>query len=150
MIIVDHTANLFGTELGSTLAIVGGMQALKKAKWFPLVQQGQAVLNRIFSIAAALCTTLAIGYTWNPANNGTLILTGISVAAIAHGLFHVLTQFLYQETGYTGLQGLQALQKIAGQMAAAGNSSAPPAGAPVQTSAIPAASPAADAPPAKP
>lgn len=145
MIVIDHTANLFGTELGSTLAIVGGMQALKKAKWFPLVQQGQALLNRLFSIAAALCTTLAIGYTWNPANNGTLILTGISVASIAHGLFHVLTQFLYQETGYTGLQGLQALQKIASQMAAAGA----PAAA-MQTSTIAGAPPTADAPPAKP
>lgn len=158
MIAADNTANLFSTELSSTLLVVGGMQALKKAKWFPLVQEGQRILNRLFSVGAAICTSLAIGYTWNPANNGTLVLTGISVVSLAHGLFHVFTQFIYQETGYSLLQGLQAAQRITGQLAAPlpvvpleqASLPAPLAGAAVQTSTIspaPPAGPVSSAPP---
>lgn len=111
---IDPSVSVVGTQLSSTLLVVGSMQALKKAKWFPLVQEGQKVLNRAVSIGAAAFISAGIHYTWDPlANNGTLVLTGLSIWAIAHALFHVAAQYIYQETGYTVLQSLQAIAKAA-------------------------------------
>lgn len=109
---IDATSNVASTELGSTLLAVGGMQALKKAKWFPLLQEGQKVLNRFVSVIVALGISAGISYTWNPTNH-SLLITNLSLSTIGVALFHWVSQYIYQETGYTVLQGLTALQKVA-------------------------------------
>lgn len=112
MWIADATSNVASTELGSTLLAVSGMQVLKKAKWFPLMQEGQKVLNRLISLIVAFAISAGISYTWNPTNH-SLLITNLSFYTIGVALFHWISQFIYQETGYTVLQGLTALQKVA-------------------------------------
>jgi hypothetical protein len=109
---LDPSVSIVGTQLGSTLLVVGSLQWLKKAKWMPLVKEGSVVINRGISLAAALGVAIGIHYTWNPSDNGTLILTGVTLTNVLHGVFHVSAQFIYQETGYNVLQGLNAMQQF--------------------------------------
>jgi hypothetical protein len=103
--------SIFATHFGSTLAVIGGIQWLKNSRWFPFLQSGAKIANRWASIIAALAVSVGIHYTWNPQDH-SLLLTGLSLSTIGIGLFHVATQFFYQETGYQVLQGVQSAQKI--------------------------------------
>jgi len=109
-------SNLAVTQLSSALLVVGSMQWLKGAKWCPLVQEGKKFLNRTVSIAAAGAVHLGITFAWSasPTQMGGHNLTVAipSGAALLIGLFHWGCQFIYQETGYTVLQGITAVQKL--------------------------------------
>jgi MFS superfamily sulfate permease-like transporter len=108
-------ASLVGTQFGSTLLAVGGIQWLKNSSWFPLIKEGQKIGNRIWSIVAAGAITLGIHYVWNPAPDGSHILTiTIPTASVLFiAFFHWASQFIFQETGYTLLQGMQSLTTLA-------------------------------------
>lgn len=113
------TGTLFATHFSATLLVVGGFQWLKKAKWFPLLKDGQKILNRAWSLVAAAFIQLGITYTYSatPTGGHTIVFTLPSYGAMAIGLFHWAAQFIYQETGYTVLNGLQAFQAGAAQLA---------------------------------
>lgn len=108
---MDATTSLFATHTGSTLLVVGAIQWLKNASWFPLIQKGAKVANRLASIVAAFLVQVGIHYTWNPQDH-SLLLTGLSLSAITLALFHIASQYIYQETGYQMLSGIQAVQGI--------------------------------------
>jgi len=115
---MDPATSAGTAHVGSTLIAVGAMQWLKKASWFPLLKDGQRVLNRTVSVFVALGIQAGISYTYTSTANGghsiTLLLP--SYYAMAVGLFHWASQYLYQETGYTFLTGLQAFQEGAGKL----------------------------------
>lgn len=115
---MDAATSLVGTQIGSTLLAVGGMQYLKNLEWFPLMKKGAKVLNRVVSLIVAGAIALGIHYVWSPGTDGghTLTITIPSLYTLAVGGFHWASQFIYQETGYTVLGGLQALQGIVGKL----------------------------------
>ena len=112
---MDAATSLVGTQIGSTLLAVGGMQVLKKWKAFPLLQEGATKLNRFVSVLVAGLISLGIHITFTGSASagwsGTFVIP--SLYQIAVGLFHWASQFIYQETSYTALQGLQALATLA-------------------------------------
>ncbi len=112
MFVADALANPITTQAGSTLLVIGTLQWLKKAKWFPLLKEGQRYLTRAVSVIAALCVSVGIHYTWNPTDH-SLLITGLSLYTIVDGAFHWGAQYIYQETGYTVFQALQAMMDIA-------------------------------------
>lgn len=111
---MDADTSLVATHIGSTIAVIGGIQWLKKIKSLTFIQAGSKVISRFVSIVAAFFVTVGIHYTWstNPDGTHTLILANINFMVIVIALFHVTEQFLYQETGYQALQGIQAVQGI--------------------------------------
>jgi hypothetical protein len=114
---MDSSSSLALTQVGSSLLAVGGMQVFKKIKWIPLLQEGKKTLNRIMSIVIAGCIALGIHYVWapniGPDGGHILTITIPNTAQLLTGAFHWASQFIYQETGYTALQGLQSVTVLA-------------------------------------
>jgi hypothetical protein len=111
---MDPNASIAASHIGGTLLVVSGIQWVKKLKAIPWVATGTKAVSRVLSILAAFCVQAGINYEWTANPNGThnLLLTNVSLAVVGIGLFHVITQFLYQETGYQVLQGIQGVQGI--------------------------------------
>ena len=96
-------SNVVMTQFTSSAVVVYLMQKVKTAKWFPLVQQGRATVNRIVSIVAAFLVAVGVSWTWSldkSTGTHTLVITGLSVYALLHGAWHWLNQFALQETVY--------------------------------------------------
>jgi hypothetical protein len=112
---MDASTSLSGTQIGATLLAVGGMQYLKNAKWFPLLKEGQKLINRLWSIAIAgfIAVGIHVTFTGSAAEGWSFVGSTPSLWAMIVGLFRWAVQFVYQETGYSVLQGLQALAQLA-------------------------------------
>jgi hypothetical protein len=96
-------SNVVMTQFTSSAVVVYLMQKVKTAKWFPLVQQGRATLNRIVSVVAAFLVAVGVSWSWSldkTTGTHTLVITGLSIYAVGHGLWHWLNQFALQETVY--------------------------------------------------
>jgi hypothetical protein len=96
-------SNVVMTQFTSSAVVVYLMQKVKTAKWFPLVQQGRATVNRMVSIVAAFLVAVGVSWTWSldqSTGTHTLVITGLSVYALLHGAWHWLNQFALQETVY--------------------------------------------------
>jgi len=119
---MDANASVVVTHFGSTLLVVSSIQWLKKIKSLKFVQAGTKFVSRAISLIAAFCVQAGIHYTWatNPDGTHNLGIQGISLAVLAIGAFHVASQFIYQETGYQALQGIQAVQGILNFLQSAG------------------------------
>lgn len=114
--------SIAATQFGSTLLAVGGMQWLKNSKWFPLIKSGQTTINRIWSAAVAAGVVIGIHAVWSPAaSDGSHTLTVLipSFWTIVVGLFHWASQFIYQETGYQVMNGLQSIGSLVKTLTAA-------------------------------
>lgn len=97
-------ANIVMTQFTYSAVVVYGMQRLKAASWFPLLQAGQARASRTFSIIAAFFGHAGISYVWDP----TVDANGMRHLAIAIPtlwgaallIWHWLGQYAMQETLY--------------------------------------------------
>jgi hypothetical protein len=117
---MDATSGVAAAHFGSTLLVVGGMQVLKNAKWFPLIKEDAVALNRTVSVIVAFLVQIGItvSYTPNPLNGTHNLLFVIpSGTVLLVGLFHWASQYIYQETGYQVLSGLLALKTLAAGLA---------------------------------
>jgi hypothetical protein len=95
----NSVSNIFMTQFTSSAVVVYIMQKLKNAKWFPILEHGQATVSRLFSIGAAGAVAMGINYTWNPQTRGLLITLPTLYGALV-GAWHWLNQFALQETVY--------------------------------------------------
>lgn len=111
---MDAATSLVGTQLGSTLLAIGGMQWLKKAKWFPLLKDGQRELNRLWSIviAGGIALGIHVTFTGSSAEGWSFVGSIPSVWVMLTALFHWAAQYIYQETGYSILTAAQSLAGI--------------------------------------
>lgn len=112
---MDAATSLAGTQIGSTLLAVGGFQVLKNWEKFPLIKKGQTAINRLWSIiiAGGIALGIHVTFTGSAAQGWSFVGTIPSVWTILVGLFHWAVQYVYQETGYSILQGLQSLSQLA-------------------------------------
>lgn len=112
---MDASTSLVGTQVGSTLLAVGGMQYLKNAKWFKFLQPGQKSVNRIVSVLVAGGIAIGIHVTFTGSASqgwsGTFSIPSVWTMLVA--AFHWASQYIYQETGYSILGGLQSLSSLA-------------------------------------
>lgn len=84
----------------SAVAVVV-MQWLKKASWFPWLTEQSDRANKAVAAFMAAIAAVGIHYTYD-APTATLTFTGISFAALGHGLWHWLQSYAVQETIYKG------------------------------------------------
>ncbi len=92
-------SNIAMTQFTSSAVVVYVMQKLKNASWFPLIQEGKTLINRVISIGSAAAIALGVSYTWNPQTRGLLFtIPTLSVAAI--GFWHWLNQYALNEMLY--------------------------------------------------
>lgn len=95
--------SLLGTKATVALFIIFFQQWLKRQTWFPLLTYESKRMNHLFSIAMAGLGTLGIHFTWN-AGEHSLMITGLSMAAVGGGLLHWGQQYLLTKVGYVALQ----------------------------------------------
>lgn len=94
---LDNPAATGGTALLSTLAI----QALKNSSWASWFNRDSARANFALSLFISFIATVGVHYTWD-ANTGTLMITGLTLAGLAHGVWSWLLQWLTQHATYKG------------------------------------------------
>jgi hypothetical protein len=90
------SGDILGTQFGVAYATSTALKWLKYQKWFPLMAKEAAVLNRLFSIGVAFVAAIGIHWTFD-AVAGTMIITGLTYAGIAHGLMAWFVQFAMQQ-----------------------------------------------------
>jgi hypothetical protein len=95
----NSVSNIVMTQFTSSALVVWGMQKLKNAKWFPVLQHGETKVSRLFSVVMAAFVAVGINYTWNPQTRGLLITLPTLMGALL-GMWHWLNQFALQETIY--------------------------------------------------
>lgn len=95
-------SNVVMTEFTASAVVVYVMQQLKSAKWFPLVEEGRAILNRLISIGTAAFVAVGISWSWtkNPQGTHDFLIQNIGMWAVIHGFWHWLNQYCLQETIY--------------------------------------------------
>lgn len=96
-------SNPLVTQFTSAAIVTYLMQLVKNASWFPLVQRGRALLNRIVSIVAAAAVAIGISWSWtkDPQTGlHTFVIANIGLWTFFHGFWHWLNQFALQETVY--------------------------------------------------
>src|ERR1035437_5538864 len=72
-------------------------------------EKNKQTANLVFSVVVAFVTSLGIGYKYD-AVAGILIISGLTKAGIAHGLWHWFTQWVAQHVSYKALVVPQELQ----------------------------------------
>lgn len=99
-------ANIVVTQFTASAVVVYGMQVLKNASWFPLLQSGRKYASRIVSILAAFAIHGGVSYTWDPSldasGNRHLLIAIPTAAAVCVYLWHWLGQYALQEVMYQG------------------------------------------------
>lgn len=109
-------AELFSSQLAVAYATSTAIKWLKYQKWFPLMQQEAAVLNRMFSAAIAFIAAIGIHYTFDVVQ-GTLVITGLTIAGVTHGLWAWGEQFALQQGVFKLIvQPEEARQQKIGQL----------------------------------
>jgi hypothetical protein len=90
------------SQVTLSAVVVVVLQWLKKASWFPWLTAEGEKAKHAFAVLAAALTAIGIHYNYDAAT-GTLMITGITVAAIGHGLWHWLQSYAFQEVLYKGV-----------------------------------------------
>jgi hypothetical protein len=97
-------ANIVTTQFTAAAIFVWGMQRLKAAPWFPLLQQeGQRWIKRCTSIVTAFFVHTEISHVWSPGKiegSHVLIISIPPFAVIAVSVWHWLGQYAMQEVMY--------------------------------------------------
>jgi protein-S-isoprenylcysteine O-methyltransferase Ste14 len=96
------TGSLLNQQIPIGLVLIFVQNWLKQQKWFPLTNYDTPKMNHLFSIVLTGLATLGIHFTWSSADH-TLLITGLSLATVAHGAYSWLVQYIITKTGYTVL-----------------------------------------------
>lgn len=85
--------------IGAAAVIPYLLEGLKKASWFPWIDNATAALNRWLGILAALAVTAGLHYEWSPETR-VLSMTIPTLAAAVAWLFNAAIQWGLQQYVY--------------------------------------------------
>lgn len=89
-------------QVTASAVVVLALQYLKKSRFAPFITYETDVLNKALAALFAAFTAVGIHYSYD-ATTHTLMVTGITVGAFLHGLWHWLTSFSFQQLIYHGV-----------------------------------------------
>jgi hypothetical protein len=95
-------ADIVTTQITASALVVYGLELLKNASWFPWINRSSDAVNRIVAGILAVATALGIHTKFDP-QHGTLLITGLTLASVAHFGFDWLRSFVFQEMIYKGV-----------------------------------------------
>jgi len=76
------------------------LQALKKASWFPVLNESSTTMLKYFWAAVtSLLAITGLSYVYDPAAH-TLLIQNFSLTLVLNAAWHWLTQFVMQEGWY--------------------------------------------------
>jgi hypothetical protein len=103
------------SQLTAAGLVVWCIQKLKAAGSIPWIHRQTDKLNRILAVLAALLTAAGIAWTFTP-QTGTLVITGLTVANLAHVAWIALQQVVAQELIYrTAVKRLNGVSVLAAE-----------------------------------
>lgn len=96
--------NLLGQQVPIAIIASHAIEWLKGKPWFPFANIDTAWANRITAALFAFGTAIAIHVTFNSAD-GVMMISGLRVHTIAHGLWAAVQQYALQHFVYkTGIE----------------------------------------------
>lgn len=93
--------NDYSVVFGAGAAAAYLIKFLQHSKYFPWITAEAAKVNTIVQAAISFLVTIGITFKWDPQAH-TLMIGGLSLALILHGLWTWFTQFAVQH-GFTNL-----------------------------------------------
>lgn len=90
---------LISSQLAFAYATSAVMEWLKHQKWFPLLDKEAKVLNRLFAVVASFIVAVGIHWTFD-SSQGTLVITGLTLAGVGHGFIAWVQQYAFQQGSY--------------------------------------------------
>lgn len=89
-------------QVTASAVVVIFIQYLKKSRFAPFITFETDALNKAMGALFAAFTAVGIHYSYDAASH-TLMITGITLGAFVHGLWHWLTSFSFQQLIYHGV-----------------------------------------------
>ncbi len=89
---VGPSSAVVPTQISAAMACGYILWFLQKAETFPWVSQTTVKLNALIRLVAASASTIGISVAWQ-SDTHQLIIGNLTFAVIAHGLWHVFTQY---------------------------------------------------------
>lgn len=104
--------SLILSQIGSSALVVFLLQKAKESKWFPFLTTETAKLNRVVAVIAAGLVSVGVHTTFDK-SAGTLVITGLTVSGILHGLWAWLNSYAVQHSIYkvTTINSIPAASK---------------------------------------
>lgn len=95
-LVSDHTLS----SVTTSAVVVYLIQYLKRAKWFPLLEQrGTAVAARIASVIGSIFSTAGLQWQWMPETH-TFLISNLTLSVVVYGIWHCIEHFALQEWIY--------------------------------------------------
>ena len=92
-------SELISSQLSLAYATSAAIEFFKNQKWFPMLDKETQTLNRLVAIAASFVVAIGIHWTFDAAE-GTLVIGGLTVANIWHGLLAWIQQYAFQQGAF--------------------------------------------------
>jgi len=80
------------TQISAAMASGYILWMLQKSQGIPWVSQTTVKLNALIRLIVSGVSTIGISIAWEPTNH-QLIIGNLTLAVVAHGLWHVFTQY---------------------------------------------------------
>jgi len=92
-------------DIGTQVAVAGVVSsvigAVKRSSWFPWIHAESAKINRAVMIVLSGLGTIGVHFTYNR-EAGSLLITGVTAAAILSGVWHWIVQCFITHGWYKG------------------------------------------------
>lgn len=92
-------ANVLGTQITFAGVVVALIQWMKHSRYFPWFTKEKVKLVRVVSVGLSFLAGLGIHWVWDP-QNGSLIVTGLSMTGLAISAWVAIKQFVITEMTY--------------------------------------------------
>lgn len=83
---------LLTSQIGAAAACAYFLNLLQKWSKLPWITAHTEQLNTLFRAGLAAASAIGINAVWNPTDH-SLLITGLSVATLFHGVWHWFTQY---------------------------------------------------------
>ena len=96
-------SDLLAHQAGLAVLIVGSLDYLKRANWFPWLSEHTETLNRLVSVAAAISAAAGLSVVSHHGNwqtGGDLTIVVPPLSTILTGLSHAASQWALTEAGH--------------------------------------------------
>lgn len=107
-------AEILSSQGAVAVLAVWIIQKAKAAAWFPAVQKDAVAMNRFFSILIAALSALGIHMSFSgfAADQGVLVISGLTAGNLIHIAWYVIQQAIGQEVLFKALRGYQAMMDV--------------------------------------
>jgi len=87
------------SQLTSSAVVIYVIESLKKSAWCPWITMETKTINRWLAVVGSGASAIGVHFAYD-GKAGALLITGLTVAGIAHGLWHWAQQYALTQLAY--------------------------------------------------